>query len=62
MNGQMTLDEYKKRVKTSYLKRYPQITEDDWLAATATLSREAWVQYMEDFLPEELPGAWAAGA
>ena len=58
----MTLEEYKKRVKASYLKRYPNTTEEDFEAEVETLSRKAWEQYMKDFSPEELPAAWSAGA
>ena len=61
-NPQMTLEEYKKKVKDSYLKRYPHTTEEDFQAEVATISKEAWEQYMKDFSPEILPAAWAAGA
>ena len=62
MNTQMSLEEYKKRVEASYLKRYPHTTKEDFEAEVATLSKETWEEYMEDFSPEELPAAWAAGA
>lgn len=61
MNTKMTLEEYKKRVEISLKKMYPDITEEE-IAETMTIPEEAWEQYMEDFSPEILPAAWAAGA
>lgn len=57
----MTLEEYKKKVEASLRKRYPKITEAR-MAELMTHSDEVWAEYMQDFMPEELPGAWAAGA
>lgn len=61
MDIQMTLEKYKKRVEASPRKRYPDITEER-MAELMTCSDEMWEQYMQDFTPEELPGAWEAGA
>ena len=57
----MTLEEYKKRVEISLKKMYPDITEEE-IAETMTIPEEAWEQCMEDYSPEILPAAWAAGA
>ncbi len=61
MNTQMSLEEYKKRVEACLKKMYPDITEEEMIRAM-TAPKELWEQYMEDFPPEELPAAWAAGA
>lgn len=58
----MTLEEYKKKVEASYLKRYPNATEEDFEVEVETISKEDWIEYMKDFSPEEIPTAWAAGA
>lgn len=57
----MTLDEYKKKVEASLRKRYPNITEEE-IKSYLTMTDEVWEEYMQDFSPEELPGAWEAGA
>jgi len=64
MNTKMTLEEYKAKVLDALLKRYPTSPEEDWKPVVygQTISKGLWEQYMEDFSPEELPGAWAAGA
>ena len=51
MNTQMTLDEYKQKVKDCLMKKFPEITEqevEDYLTGT----NELWEQYMKDFSPE----------
>ena len=58
----MSLEEYKKRVEASFLKRYPGATKEEFEESVATLSNEVWEEYMKDFSPEDLPAAWAAGA
>lgn len=61
MQTKMSLNEYKKKVEASLREMYPNITEKE-IEESMMDSKNDWEWYMENFSPEMVPQAWAAGA
>ena len=64
MSTQMTVEEYKQKVKDCLMKKYQHITEEERqkeVEAYLTRNDALWEQYMQDFSPEVCAAALPTG-